>query len=140
MPGAVENLPTLIAGERRMARSGATIDATNPATGELLARFPRCDASDVDDAVSAAQRAQREWWALDPLARAALVGRVADAILAHADELAGLDVADNGSPIREMRNHAHIAAGLLRYFSGLALQLRGDTVPTGFERLDYTLP
>jgi acyl-CoA reductase-like NAD-dependent aldehyde dehydrogenase len=137
---AVQTLPAIIGGQRRHARGGATIDATNPATGELIARFPRCEAPDVDDAVTAAQRAQREWWALDPTDRARLVGRVADAVLAEAESLATLDVADNGSPIREMRNDAHIAVGLLRYFAGLALQLRGDTIPTGFERLNYTLP
>jgi acyl-CoA reductase-like NAD-dependent aldehyde dehydrogenase len=130
----------LIGGEQRPARSGSTIEAIDPATGELLARFPRCGAEDVDDAVSAAQRAQREWRALPPLERAALVGRIAEAVLAHAEELAALDVADNGSPIREMRNDAHIAAALLRYFAGLALHVRGDTIPTGFERLNYTLP
>jgi acyl-CoA reductase-like NAD-dependent aldehyde dehydrogenase len=54
--------------------------------------------------------------------------------------LAGLDVADNGSPIREMRRDAHIAAAQLRYFAGLALQLRGETVPGEFDRLDYTVP
>jgi betaine-aldehyde dehydrogenase len=134
------SLAALIAGEPRQARSGATIEATNPATGELLARFPRCGPEDVDDAVTAAQDAQREWRALPPLERAALVGRIAGAVVEHADELAALDVADNGSPIREMRNDAHIAAGLLRYFAGLALQVRGDTIPTGFERLNYTLP
>jgi len=38
-----------------------------------------------------------------------------------------------------MRKDAHIAVGQLRYFAGLALQLRGETIPTGFDRLDYTL-
>ena len=122
------------------SRSGDTIEARNPATGELLARFPRGGPEEVDRAVTAAARAQREWVTLPPLERAALVGRIADAVLEHADELAGLDVADNGSPIREMRNDAHIAANLLRYFAGLALQVRGDTIPTGHERLNYTLP
>ncbi len=50
-----------------------------------------------------------------------------------------LDVAENGSPIREMRNDAHIAAAQLRYFAGLALQLRGETIPGERGRLNYTL-
>ena len=61
------------------SRSGSTIEARNPATGELLARFPRSGPEDIDKAVSAAERAQREWVTLPPLERAALVGRIADA-------------------------------------------------------------
>jgi acyl-CoA reductase-like NAD-dependent aldehyde dehydrogenase len=133
-------VPALVGGKRVLARDGATLDALNPANGELLARFPRCGPADVDDAVSAAAAAFPEWRATHPTERAAVVLRIADAVLAHADELARLDVDDNGSPIREMRNDAHIAASLLRYFAGLALQLRGETIPTGHDRLDYTLP
>jgi acyl-CoA reductase-like NAD-dependent aldehyde dehydrogenase len=38
-----------------------------------------------------------------------------------------------------MRNDAHLAAGQMRYFAGLALELRGQTIPTGADRLNYTL-
>jgi len=135
----METIPVLIGGELVHARSGETIDAVNPATGETIGRVPRCSAADTDDAVRAAARAQPEWRALDPLDRARTVGRIADAVLEHAEELAALDVIDNGSPIREMRRDAGIAAGQLRYFAGLALQLRGDTIPTSHDRLNYTL-
>jgi betaine-aldehyde dehydrogenase len=135
----METIPVLIGGELVRAGGGETIDAVNPATGEPIARIPRCQATDVDDAVRAAATAQREWRALDPLVRAQIVGRIADVVLEHAEELAALDVTDNGSPIREMRRDAGIAAGQLRYFAGLALQLRGETIPTSHDRLNYTL-
>jgi acyl-CoA reductase-like NAD-dependent aldehyde dehydrogenase len=134
----VETVPVLIAGEPAVARSGETIDAINPATGETIARIPRCGAGDVDDAVRAAAAAQPSWRALGPLRRAAIVNRIADVVMEHAEELARLDVADNGSPIREMRRDAGIAAGQLRYFAGVALQLRGDTIPSDHDRLNYT--
>lgn len=129
----------LVGGELRAARSGASIDAYNPATGELFARFPRGDAADVDDAVAAAQSAFRAWWATPPLDRAACLQRLAALIEEHAHELAMLDVTDNGSPIREMRKDAGIAAGQLRYFAGLALEQRGETIPVAHGRLNYTL-
>lgn len=132
--------PILIGGELRRARSGETIDAVNPATGETLARFPRCRSEDVDDAVQAAKAAFPGWKAAGPLERAARVRALADAIVEHADELAMLDVTENGSPIREMRNDAHAAAASLRYFAGLALELRGQTIPGDEGHLDYTLP
>jgi acyl-CoA reductase-like NAD-dependent aldehyde dehydrogenase len=129
----------LVGGELRDARSGQTIDATNPANGEVIGTFPRCDAHDVDDAVRAAADAFERWRATSPLERARCVLGLADLIAQHADELAMLDVTENGSPIREMRNDANIAIAALRYFAGLALQLRGETIPGESGRLNYTL-
>jgi acyl-CoA reductase-like NAD-dependent aldehyde dehydrogenase len=131
--------PVLIGGERRQAASGETIESTNPATGERLGTFPRCGAADVDAAVTAGQEAFREWSRRDPLDRAAHVVRLADAIDRRAQELAELDVADNGSPLHEMRKDMVVAAMQLRWFAGLALQVRGDTVPAGHDRLNYSI-
>ncbi|MFZ0041999.1 MAG: aldehyde dehydrogenase family protein [Solirubrobacteraceae bacterium] len=136
----IETLPIYIDGDFRQARSGETIDATNPATGGVIARFPRCDAQDVEDAVVAAEAAFAQWRATPALERAKMVRELADRIEEHADELAMLDVSENGSPIREMRADAFTGAAALRYFAGLALELRGNTIPSDFDRLDYTLP
>ena len=132
--------PILVGGEFRGARSGETIDAINPATGEVIGSFPRCADVDVDDAVQAAKRAFAGWRVrTGPLERVGCVLRLAELIAEHAEELALLDVNENGSPIREMRNDAGIAIAALRYFAGLALQLRGETIPGESGRLNYTL-
>jgi betaine-aldehyde dehydrogenase len=135
----IETTPMLVGGEFRLARSGETIEAVNPATGAVCARFPRGKAADVDDAVGAARAAFESWRLTTPQERAACALRFADLVLAHADELAMLDVTENGSPIREMRGDAHKAVAQLSYFAGLALQLRGDTIPGEPGRLNYTL-
>lgn len=132
-------LAATIGGRPAAARGGETIDAVDPASGETIGRFPRCRAEDVDEAVRAAGAALPEWRAAGPLERAALVNRIAATVEQHAEELALLDVRDNGSPIREMRNDSRIAAAQLRYFAGLALQVRGETIPGEADRLDYTL-
>ncbi len=129
----------LVGGELRDARSGETIEVTNPATGEAIGTFPRAGAQDVDDAVRAAAAAFERWRHTGPLERARRVLALADLIERDAEELAMLDVTENGSPIREMRNDANIALAALRYFAGLALQLRGETIPGDAGRLDYTL-
>jgi acyl-CoA reductase-like NAD-dependent aldehyde dehydrogenase len=129
----------MIGGVRRGAVTGEYLEAVNPATGETIARFPRGTADDVDAAVRAAREALPGWKHAAALDRAAAVSHLADLVESHAQELADLDVADNGSPIREMRNDAHLAAAQMRYFAGLALQLRGETIPTGPDRVNYTL-
>jgi acyl-CoA reductase-like NAD-dependent aldehyde dehydrogenase len=132
-------LGMLIGGKRCAAATGDVLEAVNPASGEVIATFPRGGAVDVDIAVRAANEALPAWRASPATDRAARVSQLADLVEVNAQELADLDVADNGSPIREMRNDAHIAAAQMRYFAGLALELRGQTIPTGADRVNYTL-
>ncbi|MBJ8348257.1 aldehyde dehydrogenase family protein [Antrihabitans sp. YC2-6] len=77
--------------------------------------------------------------AIDPTERAGVLHRLADAIDDNAEELALLDVRDNGSPIREMRNDARVASAQLRYYAGLILQLHGQTTTTSRGRLNYSI-
>jgi acyl-CoA reductase-like NAD-dependent aldehyde dehydrogenase len=135
----VETLPALIGSDWSMASSGETIDAVNPATGETIARFPRCGAQDVAKAVDAAQAAYPAWRATPAIERAGMLNALADAMLSRREELAQLDAEDNGSPVAELRKDVNIGAAELRYYAGLALQNKGETIPTGFDRLNYTL-
>jgi acyl-CoA reductase-like NAD-dependent aldehyde dehydrogenase len=129
----------IIGGAECEAADGATLDVVNPATGETVARVPQASSRDVDDAVAAARHAFDDWRRTEPEQRAGALNALADLVDAHADELTMLDVVDNGSPITEMRNDARVGAAQLRYFAGLVLQARGETVPTSHGRLNYTL-
>ena len=135
----VTTYPMWIGGKPAMGSSNELIDSVDPATGKVIARFPAGNATDVDDAVAAARDAFPEWARMDPGARGRALDALADLIDDHAEELAFLDVLDNGSPIREMRNDAFAASAQLRYYAGLVLQLRGHTVPTGQGRLNYSI-
>jgi betaine-aldehyde dehydrogenase len=134
-----ERRPMFIGGSAAQAASGATIEARNPATGELLALVPAADRGDVDRAVRAAREAFPGWRRVPASERAAAISALADRIIEHAEELAVLDVLDNGSPIAEMRNDARLAAALMRYLAGAAMQVRGHTVPAMAGRLNYSL-
>lgn len=129
----------LIDGSFVGAASGATLDAVNPATGQLIARIPRCGQADAARAVEAAARASTGWAAVEAEQRAALVFEFADALQARADELALVDSTDNGSPLRDMRNDVDIAVSQARYLAGLALQLKGDTLPNRAGRMHFTI-
>ena len=67
------------------------------------------------------------------------LNELASALISRQEELALLDAHDNGSPVGELRRDVLIGAAELRYFAGLALQSRGETIPTGFGRVNYTL-
>jgi acyl-CoA reductase-like NAD-dependent aldehyde dehydrogenase len=128
-------------GDRFVAASdGATMDVVNPATAEVIARIPAASVADVDTAVAAARAAFPGWRDTPAARRAELVNALADAIDAHGDELAWIDTIDNGSPIKVMRGDYKMAVEMLRFFAGLALALRGETIPTpDRSSVDFTL-
>jgi betaine-aldehyde dehydrogenase len=135
----VKTHPAQIGGEQRFAADGRTLDVTNPADGTLIARIPRCGADDVDAAVGAAKSALADWKRLEPTERASYVHRLADLIERDKEALAALDSQDNGTPVAQMRNDVAGAVEQMRYFAGLAVQNRGATIPSGHDRLNYTL-
>jgi betaine-aldehyde dehydrogenase len=129
----------LIGGERVGALDGGTIDVINPSTGGVIGLIPRCTAADVQRAVDAAAEAFPAWAALHPHQRAECLLALADAVLARAEDLPAIDSLDNGSPLHEMKNDIGATVGMLRYFAGLALELRGETIPSDPGRLIYSL-
>ena len=132
-------VPMIVGGRKVLASDGGVIDAFNPATGRLIGQVPAATREDVAAAYDAAAEAFPAWSRTSAVERARLMHQLADLVDEHGDELAALDVMDNGSPIAEMRKDVTIASAQLRYFAGLILQVRGETIPTGEGRLNYTL-
>jgi acyl-CoA reductase-like NAD-dependent aldehyde dehydrogenase len=83
----------------RAVQAVRTIDVRNPATGEIFAAAPDADAADLDAAVAAATRAFPAWRDTPIAERKAALAKAADAIEAHADELASLFVKEQGRPL-----------------------------------------
>ncbi|WP_298860858.1 aldehyde dehydrogenase family protein [uncultured Microbacterium sp.] len=71
----------------------------DPATGELIARVPVQDRTDLDAAIARARAAQPGWAALSDEERVATLNRVADAIDAAAEPLALLLSREQGKPL-----------------------------------------
>jgi len=129
----------LVDGERVGAVSRAVLDVVNPATNQVIGQIPRCDERDVENAVAAAKRAAPGWRATEPQLRAAALLAFADKVAERGEELARLDSLDNGSPLHEMRNDIGLATSQVRYMAGLALEVRGWTMPETPDHLHYTM-
>src|SRR5579883_3378526 len=111
----------LIDGKWVNAKSGATFETINPANEEVLALVAEGDKADVDEAVKAARKAFEEgkWPKLGPHQRARFLFKIADAIDAHADELAELESLDNGKPLSQARAiDVPAAAETFPYYAG----------------------
>ena len=132
----------LIDGKWVEAASGKTFETPNPATGEVLARVAEGDAEDVDRAARAARRAfdEGKWARMAPAERQRLLLRVADAIEAHADELAQLETLDNGKTLFESRNvDVPATAETFRYYAGWVTKIYGETNPSDESMFNFTL-
>ncbi len=117
-------------GAWRRSASGSRIDVVDPATDEVWGSVPDSDPEDVDAAMTAADRAFRTgpWSRLSPSDRAGYLLRIADEVERRAEVMAWTTTRENGSPISETRGAAANAAGILRYFAGLASSLETEDV------------
>ncbi len=137
--GADPEQRLLIGGAWVDSVSGARLETRNPATGELLATVASADERDVGRAVAAAAEAATEWRRRGPKERAALVEQIAKRLEENAERLAYLDAADSGNPLQGMRKDVRSAVEYIRYMCGIALELKGQTIPVARGVLDYTL-
>jgi acyl-CoA reductase-like NAD-dependent aldehyde dehydrogenase len=131
-----------IGGEDVDAASGATFVALDPTSGTGWARHALAGANDVDRAVRAAQHAfdGAAWRDLSATRRGRLLMRLADQIAARAEEIATVEVKDNGKLYKEMLAQLRVIPEWLYYFGGLADKVEGRTIPLDRTSvLNYTL-
>jgi acyl-CoA reductase-like NAD-dependent aldehyde dehydrogenase len=122
----------LIGGDRLEAADGRTFDTLDPSTGRVIASVAYAGAEDVDRAVRAAREAfdDGRWSGIAAAERTSAMLALADAIDAHADELAQLESLDNGKPLKlAKRVDVNLAAEHIRYFAGWPTRITGEVLP-----------
>ncbi|HVR39452.1 MAG TPA: aldehyde dehydrogenase family protein [Thermoanaerobaculia bacterium] len=132
-----------INGEFVDARSGETFATINPATEDKITDVASAGPDDVDAAVRAA-RAQMEpgseWQKMKPRDRAKVLWKIADMLVARADEIGRIETIDNGKPIFESQYvDTPAAAECLYYFAGWSGKITGETIPIADNAFTYTL-
>jgi acyl-CoA reductase-like NAD-dependent aldehyde dehydrogenase len=115
----------------------SSVQLINPATEDVLRSVEQLDAAAVDDAVARAAAAQRRWARVSPAERAAGLRAFADAVEAHIDELAALEVANSGHPIASAEWEAGHVRDVLRFYAGSPERLSGKQIPVA-DGLDVT--
>ncbi len=130
-------LPLLIGGQEVTA--AATFPAVEPSTGRTWAEVAVASSDDVDRAVEAAATAFETWRHSSPAERQERLWAVADRLTADAARWPALLATENGRAVREAGFiDVPTAAEIFRYFSGLARDLHGVTVPCGPTTHVYT--
>src|SRR5512141_1623731 len=143
LPGAKVSFSQLfIDGDFVPSSGGRSFPTTNPATGAHLADVAEANEDDVDRAVAAARKAFETgpWPKMPARERGRLLARIAERLMARADEVATLETLDNGKPIFESRQvDVPTCADVLFYYAGWADKITGETLPLTADAFHYTL-
>jgi malonate-semialdehyde dehydrogenase (acetylating)/methylmalonate-semialdehyde dehydrogenase len=100
---AVRLLDNYVGGRWTASTSSETLDVTNPATGEALARVPLSSAADLDAAVRAAREALPKWRAVSTIGRARKLFELRERLVARQEELARSVTTEMGKTIDDAR-------------------------------------
>ncbi|MGQ2903491.1 MAG: 5-carboxymethyl-2-hydroxymuconate semialdehyde dehydrogenase [Neoaquamicrobium sediminum] len=120
-----------IAGEDLPAADGVTFETISPVDLKPLATVARGTAADIDRAAKAARAAFAEWATMPGDTRKKLLHRIADAIVARAEEIAFVECMDTGQSLRFMAKAALRGAENFRFFADRAPEARdGKTLRT----------
>jgi acyl-CoA reductase-like NAD-dependent aldehyde dehydrogenase len=131
----------LINGQQVDAASGETFGVINPATNEHLARVAKAGKEDVDAAVSAAREAfeRGKWVRMGAARRASILYKVAQIMRERQDEIARLEVMNNGKAISQAKAELGQAIEDFEFFAGAATKITGSTIPVPGSFLNYTV-
>jgi aldehyde dehydrogenase (NAD+) len=135
---AIIEYRNLIGGELRPAASRRLLDSFNPATGQVWAKVPASDKSDVEDAVAAAKRAFPAWSGLPAAVRAHYLRKAGELFAKHGDELTRLEMLSIGCHALK-NNTAHGLGFLFDRAAGQTLEaVTGRAVQLDPTTLGYT--
>jgi len=118
------------------AISGEYLDNTNPAIGQIYSHIPASEASDVQRAYEAAERAFPEWSKAGVHKRFRILTRLADIIEQNLDAFAKAESIDSGKPFRMAqtidipRAHQNIRffATAIMHFSSESHHMEGEAI------------
>ncbi len=111
------------------ADDGATFTVSNPVNGESIADVARVGANETRRAIEAAERAMGEWKSKPAKARAQLLRRWFDLMMANQEDLAIIMTAEQGKVLAESRGEVAYGAAFVEWFGEEAKRIDGDVIP-----------
>src|SRR5665213_1458940 len=110
---------------------GRTYENRNPATGASLGPIAEATRNDVDTAVRAARAAfdGGKWATMPPARRAKILYKMAQLISARANDLALLEVRDNGKALATAKGELGAIVECFEFYAGAATKNYGETIP-----------
>ncbi|MGB0966925.1 MAG: aldehyde dehydrogenase family protein [Halocynthiibacter sp.] len=112
--------------------NGQTLTVENPSRRSAICEVGRGTSTEVDLAVDAARAALPAWRAMAASERGKLLAELGRRLEENAEEVARVLAAESGNAIKtQSRGEAMGAAGVLKYYGGVAVEQKGETLPLG---------
>lgn len=108
---------------------GTDVAVLNPATAEVITTVHSASEPETDFAIGRAAAAYEPWREMAPGDRARILRRFADAVDAHREELAQLEVANAGHVVGNARWEAGNVRDVLEYYAGAPERMSGRQIP-----------
>lgn len=105
--------------------------AINPANkNEIVGYIQSSTGEDVDRAVAAAKKAQKEWRRLSGAERGDYLYKIANSLEKRLDEVAETMTREMGKTISEAKGETMRGIAILRYYAGEGMRKSGDVIPS----------
>ena len=110
--------------------AGQKPDVNPSNTNDVIGEFPQAAAGDVETAIAAAKAAFPAWSRSSIQLRHDILKRIGDEILARKDEIGRLLAREEGKTLAEGIGETVRAGQIFLFFSGEALRLTGEKLPS----------
>ena len=121
----MRTIPHFIDGTTR-AGTGRTSDVFDPNTGQIQAKVTLGDKALLDEAVSSAKIAQRDWAAMNPQRRARVMFEFKRLLEANMEELAHLLSSEHGKVVTDSKGDIQRGLEVVEFACGIPHLLKGD--------------
>ncbi|MCO7176244.1 NADP-dependent glyceraldehyde-3-phosphate dehydrogenase [Sporolactobacillus kofuensis] len=131
MASNVSELTTYMAyleGEWKKSSSGETIAIQSPYLRKTIGYVQAVTQDEVDEAISAAHKAQKEWATLSVSARGDYLDRWADELVNNSEEIAKAIMHEVGKGFKDAQKEVVRTADLIRYTVQEALHMHGEAL------------
>jgi aldehyde dehydrogenase (NAD+) len=118
-----------IAGEW-LPGSNVTRNVNPSDLSDVVGEYAQADAKQVDQAIAAARAAAPAWAAFNTQARADILDKIGNEILARKDELGKLLSREEGKTLPEGTGEVVRAGNIFKFFAGEVLRRSGELVPS----------
>jgi len=119
-----------INGEFIDSDSGEMIQVENPATEKIISEVPESTVKDIQNAVEAADKAQKTWAKIPPIERAKYLRPLAVAIRENEENLARTIAEEQGKILSLARIEVNFAADYIDYMAEWARRIEGEIIPS----------
>ena len=118
-----------INGQWMDAKSGETIDVTNPATGDVLGTVPKMGAAETAEAIEGARVAQKAWAAMTAKERHAILIKWYNLMMENQGPLGELLTLEQGKPLAEAKGEIAYGASFIEWFAEEGKRTYGEIIP-----------